>query len=327
MKTLTESLAALTVLRVGLTLRARDPLVLPPYKGSTFRGGFGTVFKETVCVVEHRDCARCLLRTRCAFPYVFDTPIPEGTTRMRKYTSAPHPFVLLPPLEETTLYRPGDVLPVDITLIGKGAEFLPYFIYTFERLGERRGLGKGRGRFAVDSVTWRSPEGEEVEIYSGAEKTLRNTYRSVSVQDLPTFPFALSSLPSVTVRFVTPTRIVYGEALTTAVDFHVLIRVLLRRVANLSYFHCGTELDLDFRALIAAAEQIETADSNLRWYDWERYSARQDARMKMGGVVGHVTYRGNLHPFLPLLRLGEAIHVGKGTSFGLGKYEIQAETH
>ncbi|TMA55202.1 MAG: CRISPR system precrRNA processing endoribonuclease RAMP protein Cas6, partial [Deltaproteobacteria bacterium] len=74
----------------------------------------------------------------------------------------------------------------------------------------------------------------------------------------------------------------------------------------------------------AAAEQIETATSDLRWYDWERYSARQDVRMKLGGFVGRVTYRGDLQPFLPLLRLGEVVHVGKGTSFGLGKYVLEA---
>jgi hypothetical protein len=75
---------------------------------------------------------------------------------MRKYPVAPHPFVFLPPLEEKTLYRPGETLSFNLTLIGKGGDFLPYFIYTFERLDERRGLGKGRGRFAVESVTWRS---------------------------------------------------------------------------------------------------------------------------------------------------------------------------
>ena len=157
METLSEQLAAIAVVPVRVTLRARDPLRLPSYKGSTLRGGFGSMFKETVCVVEHRDCAHCLLRSRCAFPYVFDTPVPEEATRLRKYPAAPHPFVFLPPLEESTLYRPGDQLTFGLTLIGKGSDFLPYFIYTFERLGQRRGLGKGRGRFAVESVTWFSP--------------------------------------------------------------------------------------------------------------------------------------------------------------------------
>ena len=47
-------------------LRATTELYLPPYKGSTLRGAFGIVFKETVCVVDHRDCDRCILRFKCA---------------------------------------------------------------------------------------------------------------------------------------------------------------------------------------------------------------------------------------------------------------------
>jgi CRISPR-associated endoribonuclease Cas6 len=144
----------------------------------------------------------------------------------------------------------------------------------------------------------------------------------VTVQDLDS---ELSTLHFLTLHFITPTRLVYAEALTPAPDFHILIRTLLRRLSNLAYFHCGAELDLDFHGLIAAAEQIETVDSELSWYDWERYSARQDARMKLGGVIGKVTYRGDLRPFLPLLQLGEIVHVGKGTSFGLGKYEMERE--
>ena len=45
--------------------------------------------------------------------------------------------------------------------------------------------------------------------------------------------------------------------------------------------------------------------------------------MKMGGLIGEATYRGNITPFLPLLQAGAILHIGKGTSFGLGKYEMQ----
>lgn len=82
--TMVENLQALKVLPLRFTLRAQTAMQLPRYKGSTLRGGFGTVFKETVCVVEHRDCTRCLLRARCAYPYVFDTPVPDDATRMQQ---------------------------------------------------------------------------------------------------------------------------------------------------------------------------------------------------------------------------------------------------
>jgi CRISPR-associated endoribonuclease Cas6 len=298
----------------------RAPLDLPPFKGSAFRGGFGHAFKETVCVVEHRNCVRCLLRMRCAYPYIFDTPVPEGATRMRKYPQAPHPFVFLPSLEAKTRYEPGDSLVFDLTLIGRGSDFLPYFLYTFEQLGTRRGIGRGRGRFAVDGALWLAPNGREVPIYRGDDKVLHSTFHAVTVQDLA-YPEGL--VDSITLTFATPTRIVFGEHLTSSLDFHVLIRTLLRRVSNLAYFHAGTELSLDFRGLIAEAQRIETVSSDLRWVAWERYSARQDTRMLMGGVVGQITYGGSLQWFLPLLRLGEYLHVGKGTSFGLGKYRME----
>ena len=125
-------------------LRATTDLDLPPYKGSTLRGAFGTVFKETVCVMDHRDCDRCILRLKCAYPYIFDTPIPEGATRMRKYERAPHPFIIEPPLETQQLYKPNEPFVFGLTLIGKAIDYLPYFIYAFERMGVHSGIGKGR---------------------------------------------------------------------------------------------------------------------------------------------------------------------------------------
>ncbi len=44
--------------------------------------------------------------------------------------------------------------------------------------------------------------------------------------------------------------------------------------------------------------------------------------MKMGGFIGDITFEGNSEPFMPLIKAGEVLHVGKGTGFGLGKYEV-----
>lgn len=41
------------------------------------------------------------------------------------------------------------------------------------------------------------------------------------------------------------------------------------------------------------------------------------------GFVGRVVYEGPLAEFLPLLLLGELIHVGKGTVFGQGKFALR----
>ena len=46
--------------------------------------------------------------------------------------------------------------------------------------------------------------------------------------------------------------------------------------------------------------------------------------MKMGGFVGEVEYRGDISDFVGLLNVGEKVHVGKATGFGLGRFEIEA---
>jgi CRISPR/Cas system endoribonuclease Cas6 (RAMP superfamily) len=82
---------------------------------------------------------------------------------------------------------------------------------------------------------------------------------------------------------------------------------------------------LDYRGLVARAQKIETKKVNLNWHDWRRYSNRQDQAMLMGGMTGSLTYAGKLSEFLPLLEYVEKVHIGKATTFGLGKIQIIPE--
>ena len=303
------------MVRYGLTLSAVDRLLLPQYKGSTFRGGFGHAFKKVVCTIRDRTCDECLLRSKCIYSYVFETPPPEDSQILRKYEKAPHPFVIEPPLETKTHYNPGDVLSFGLVLIGKAVDYLPYFIYTFEELG-KIGIGKGKGGYELREV---SCEGKS--IYNSVDRRLRF--------NAPQPPLKLrggaegGGVTTLTLNFITPTRIVFNEDLVVNLEFHQLIRTLLRRISSLSYFHYGERLDLDFKGLIEKAQSIKVKERNTEWHDWERYSARQDVRMKMGGFVGKVSFEGELGEFMEFIELGEMLHVGKGTSFGLGKYLLE----
>ncbi len=311
-------------------LRAREVLYLPPYKGSSLRGGFGHAFKKVVCIKKEKTCEDCLLREKCVYSYVFETPPPSHSEMMGKYPFVPHPFVITPPLEEKRKYHQGETLLFELTLIGKAIDFLPYFIYTFDELG-KMGIGRGKGKYQLEEVRamdiWEgkgeNQGGEEkrkrVLIYSGGEKILRGNFNSISGEDLLPLSFTSSTL---NLLFLTPTRLKYGERLTPQLEFHILVRNLLRRVSLLSYFHWEEELDFDFKGLIEDSKNVRVLRSDLKWYDWERYSNRQEVRMKMGGFIGPVVFEGDFSPFIPFLFLGEYVHVGKGTSFGLGKYKI-----
>jgi hypothetical protein len=244
---------------------------------------------------------------------------------MRKYKAAPHPFVILPPDEKKREYNPGETLEFGLNLVGRIADYLPYFIYAFEELG-RIGIGKGRGKYSLLNVA--SPQGdrggESRLVYSGAEKVLTNSFKQHTFDDAVTAAKSLSHQENLALRFLTPTRIIYSGQLAPRPEFHVIFRNLLRRLSLLSYFYCdGTPEDTDFRSLIEQAENIKTITQDYRWHDWERYSSRQETSMKLGGFLGTATYSGKFNRFLPHLIMGQQLHVGKGTSFGLGKYIIE----
>jgi len=317
-------------------LTAQEPIILPVYKGSTLRGGFGYAFKRVVCAIRDRECPDCILKEKCVYSYVFETPLPSDTKIMRKYRSAPHPFVIEPPSERRRGFKTGDEINFGLTLIGRAIDYLPYFIYTFDELG-RIGIGKGKAKYELKTVTSHEPTVNIHEsavkntdknniIYSSKTKTLKSFEKSVIPVDFASgFATSVFSHDSrlLTLDFMTPTRILYDSRLTLDLEFHILIRNLLRRLSLLYYFHCnGDPLEWDFKGIIEKAKDVQVKEYDLKWYDWERYSGRQGTRLKMGGFVGGITFEGNIEPFMSLIKAGEILHVGKGTAFGLGKYKI-----
>jgi len=314
--------------RFEFIVKPKDKLYLPVYKGSTLRGGFGQALRKTVCITKYKECKNCLLKQKCIYSSIFETPPPEDTTRMRKYPYAPHPFVIEPPLEEKQEYREDNELSFNLVLIGKAIDYLPYFIFAFDKLGEL-GLGRGKGKYWLREVrSIRSNSNSAHPIYTGEDKILKDSYSLISGKDILEECKKYYHKRKITLHFITPARLKYQEHFIKDLEFHILIRNLLRRISLLSYFHCDRELQADFKGLIERAEKVRKEDSNLSWYDWQRYSARQNTKMLLGGFIGKVTFAfDGVEPehFLPLILLGKYIHVGKGTGFGLGKYEISEE--
>ncbi|MGB9804968.1 CRISPR system precrRNA processing endoribonuclease RAMP protein Cas6 [Desulfofundulus sp.] len=331
-----------------------DGLFLPAYKGSTLRGGFGQVFRRITCSMRQKECRGCLLRYNCPYAYIFETSPHPGSEVLRNYESIPRPFVLEPPLEEKTVYRSGETLTFRLILIGKSIEYLPYFIVVLRELGEI-GIGRGRKKYNLREIVAVDPLNDRRAcVYREEERLVRNVDFSIRGSAIPHLleyygpdavlsgggehpgshrckpgnrlsaeAPALKCPTRLTVDFLTMTRIKYEESCTSKVEFHILIRNLLRRLSALLYFHHGEELKLDFSGLIARATKVKLVEDHTHWVDWERFSSRQDIKMKMGGLVGRIIYEGNLSEFFPLLYLGELVHVGKGAVFGMGKYRME----
>ena len=323
----------LRIAKYHFTLEAVERLGLPRYKGSTLRGGFGAVFKRTVCFQKRvKSCADCLLKANCPYAYIFETSPPQDAEVLRTYSHVPLPFVIEPPLDTRTVYEPGETLDFGLVLVGRAINYLPYFIVVFRELG-RVGLGRGRGKYTLREVAAVQPlDGAEETIYSAADEIVCDRDLSVGWEEVEArsseFGRETSNVKRetsqfrLTVNFLTPTRMKHKGEYVRRPEFHVLIRNILRRVSSLSYFHCGERWETDYRGIIEAAQAVRLAGVWTEWVDWERYSRRQQQRMNLGGLVGQAAYEGELRPFLPLLILGQLVHVGKACVFGNGWYEI-----
>lgn len=332
----------LTAARFRLQCRPIERIVLPEYKGSTFRGVLGWRLRKVICVDrEATDCTGCLLGQKCLYKYLFSPPLPENTQFMRNISQIPSPIIIEPPLTPKKIFEPTDTFELGLVLTGKGLEYLPYLIYVFKEIG-KSGIGasihakKGKnfgGRFELVEVY--DDIGEKL-VYSQADGTMHSCYKIISWNDIMAESAVLGD--NLTIDFLTPVRVKEMQGndikLTKLKSFPQLIAHLYWRLLNLAYFHCNpNKLDdeqynnLTYKAgqerkKLSQIEDVYLAENHTYWQEYDRWSNRQQTKMTLGGFMGRATFSGNLTPYLPLLRLGEYAHLGKQTMFGLGKYKI-----
>lgn len=307
-----------------LELLAFAPLVMkfqtvsafraPEYKGALLRGGFGDFFRWLVCITRAPSCNDCPHLKSCSYSRVFETPVlREKSVVLRKYPYAPHPFVLTPPLNGGPLIPAGAEFQAEITLIGKGIESLAHIVAAFDAMGRS---GRYGGAFRLIRVVSALP-GSTV-VYDG------RTRRMEAEPPMWRPAGEIEPVQRVKLEFVTPLRLRTGGRYNARPDFVAVVHALLRRIHLLASVHGGGDGDVSWmRPLLAAADQAVTECSEFRLYRWSRMSGRQRREVPMDGVIGTLEASGELRPLIPYLYAGEWLHVGSGTSMGMGRYLIR----
>ena len=72
------------------------------------------------------------------------------------------------------------------------------------------------------------------------------------------------------------------------------------------------------RLLMLAAE-VRTTKEDLRL---EQYSNRLKGKMDLSGLLGELEFAGDLTPFVPWLLAAQILHIGRNTTFGMGRIEV-----
>ena len=311
--------------KFNFEIKAETDVVLPDYKGSTFRGVFGHIFKDVMCISHSGECGECSFDKVCMFKKIFDSPPPSGSLKLRNYSAVPHPYVIEPPLDQKNFYKKNEIIKFSLILIGQAISLFPYFAYSFGLAG-KEGIGRQKkGKFIITKII-NDKDKEVLYYYKNDElKSLNNYY---SINDFTSKDSYKDERFLVNLKFITPTRIMFNEKLVSEPEFHIYVRNALRRISNLNFFHCindagklELELELDFNYYIEKSLDISSKKS-LKWYSLDRYSNRQKTHMKLSGFIGDISFENVPYEYLWIIKLGELIHIGKNTTFGHGKYSL-----
>lgn len=317
-------LAEFKLAKYQLVLAAKEHMLLPEFKGSMFRGGFGHVLKKVCCSDPHGECQSCILKERCPYAYIFETSPPQELKHFGSNRNVPRPYLFEPPLNGRREYNKDDELAFGLTLIGRGIEFLPYFIVAIREMGEV-GVTKRRHKFGLRSIeSVDEMSGGRSLIYSSDDQMVHNRSKVLTYYDCVEEANRLSK-ERITLNFLSPTKIKFGgEYLFNEIPFQALIQALTIRINALNSLHCGGQWDDSLRDLRDRAAGIKLVSSDLERQGVLRYSSRQKMKTSLSGATGSVIYEGDLKDFLPLLVLGQFIHIGDNCVFGCGKYQVIA---
>ncbi|MCU0614232.1 MAG: hypothetical protein MUD09_04010, partial [Desulfobacterales bacterium] len=138
--------------RFEFTLKLKNELFLPPYKGAVFRGALCNSLKRITCAFrDRRPCANCALGKSCVYANIFEPMPPEDFPDGAKFICATPPYVLNPPDTLKRRFLPGETISFDLVLIEKAIDLLPYLVFAVTEIG-RLGLTQNRAKFSLENV-------------------------------------------------------------------------------------------------------------------------------------------------------------------------------
>lgn len=286
----------ISYLALRVSLIALQRAELPPYLGSTLRGAIGQALLQT-----DKDA--------CAFLYRNgESPdINKGQVIVK-------PYMIIPPdiCAPQTVIEQGASIDFEFLLFGSAVKYVQSLISALEQI-HRFGLGGRRYPFYLSEI-----------INSQTQRIIWRQGKCLK-PDMNAAVLPYYELPDVTgvvIKICTPLRIRRSGQLIKKLSFQTLIRNITNRVMSIVERYGGWGDRTEVERVQSLAAEIQTVREELQVERMERYSNRINGKMDFSGLTGKVEYEGNLSPFVPWLTAAQRLHVGRNTTFGMGKIEV-----
>jgi hypothetical protein len=210
----------------------------------------------------------------------------------------------------------GARIVVGLTLVGNAAQDIPAYLAALRFLfdPENRATPVKATITGVETCDY---SGNGTSIMEADGSSVDDRVTVLSFQGLQQQGFLPSG--AITLRLVTPLRLLHEGRPLRLLTFPQFIRPLMRRVSSLAYYYGGVEMTADFKWLARASDKVTSDATDLNWITAEKAASG----IRWAGLTGRMVFRGDLNDYQPFLLFGEFVHVGKEASFGLGRYVIE----
>ena len=314
---ITEFVPTFTVAQVLWNGRFLNGGRLPGFRGATLRGALGYHLRNTVCNSFQRKCCDCFLRFQCPYSQFFEGTAPEDRRIMRLYENTPQPFMFLLNANDETEIKSGDRFIFGMRIFGDTTELFPYVAFSMLEAG-KKGIGQGHLLYEMDTIY----QGETI-LYEKSGTTIRKPQgRELTV------PHSTETAKAVHITLLSPLRIRSEGHTAKHLSFLDIAKAALRRLTILNaFFGDGSLPDQEWsNHLLQLSEQIVTHSDSLRPFGFDRYSGRQERSVHLDGLLGDIVFRDVPPELIRLMKMMEAVGLGKSTSFGFGRIKVTVES-
>jgi len=305
-------------------IKFKQKIVFNTLPSFIFRNNIGFQLRKIVCVLRNSDCSVCILNATCIYPLMFETPIDKNNSFLKGRNRAPHPYVIY---SEAKPEEKLDGLNLEIILIGSGIQYFPYIILAIMNVG-KTGILRKRIQFDVEDII-----SQGISVISKETNSVENTppltweldldmdavINKNKLDDDDRSEGNTQKIREIKIDFLSPLRIKRDGRYVSDIIYKDIIQATIRRIEILNSLFGSGGLNFDSGFINNVAEN-KKFKAELKWVDYERYSAKQKHSMQMGGIVGCAYVSGSFSNVeLSLLRAAELFNIGKNVSFGLGR--------
>ncbi|MFA8436814.1 MAG: hypothetical protein ACEPOZ_20090 [Marinifilaceae bacterium] len=236
----------------------------------------------------------------CAYCNLFKPVLPPGHFWLGKYTNPPVAYVISPPNNGKEVYRKGEVLSLQLTLIGNANKHLPALISAFAQVGNIESTGLSQ-EFLFHSVEGIAPQTQE------KENDNRFTLNNCGKQTLTPG----SQLQTESPLFLASK----GKLVTNNILEHALQQAHLK-YSLFAQLYCGAR----YNTIIPLETDQLNYVQQTEIISWWRNDNKNGKRVKVKAVNGCFTVPdASFSPHSSLLKLLPHFGIGQYSSYGMGK--------